>query len=185
MRDDIVLWRRLDVPGHDACRISKSETGWSLSGTALFLEGRDVARLDYRVQCDALWRSLSAQVRGWAGDRDIQIQLARIEDQWSLNGTWLSGLDGVEDIDLGFTPATNTSAIRRMQLGLGARADTVAAWLDTSDWHIKPLAQGYTRLSDHLYRYRSPEHDYESDLQINEAGLVTSYPELWKMERTG
>jgi len=32
-----VLWRRLDTPGHDVCRLEKSDAGWKLEGVAVFL----------------------------------------------------------------------------------------------------------------------------------------------------
>ena len=33
-----VLWRRLDTPGHDACRLVRNDAGWQLEGTAVFRE---------------------------------------------------------------------------------------------------------------------------------------------------
>src|SRR5207244_2474062 len=33
-----ILWRRLDTPGHDACRLERSDAGWELDGTAVFRE---------------------------------------------------------------------------------------------------------------------------------------------------
>jgi hypothetical protein len=54
---------------------------------------------------------------------------------------------GLLDVDLGFTPASNTNAIRRLDLGIGETTETIAVWLDTADWTVKPLTQSYERLS--------------------------------------
>lgn len=47
-----VLWRRLDVPGHDACQFVPSHNGWTLRGTSVFLEGEDACQLRYQVLTD-------------------------------------------------------------------------------------------------------------------------------------
>ena len=49
-----VLWRRLDAPGHDACRLERSAAGWTLEGAAVFGDGAP-ARLSYRLDCDDAW----------------------------------------------------------------------------------------------------------------------------------
>jgi len=33
---DIVLWRRIDLPGHEIGRIDSRDDGWTLVGTAVF-----------------------------------------------------------------------------------------------------------------------------------------------------
>lgn len=95
-------------------------------------------------------------------------------------------MDGGErapaDIDLGFTPATNTNALRRMELKVGQAARTTALWLDTEDWSLKPLTQTYERLSETVYRYRSPRHAYEAELSVDPFGIVLDYPGLWGIE---
>jgi hypothetical protein len=57
------LWRRLDAPGHDTCRLLRlrdggpAVAGWQLEGTAVFRheDGRP-AQLHYLVHCDESWR---------------------------------------------------------------------------------------------------------------------------------
>ena len=35
----LVLWKRHDLPGHEACRLVAQTYGWEISGTALFDAG--------------------------------------------------------------------------------------------------------------------------------------------------
>jgi len=42
----------------------------------------------------------------------------------------IGGVDALRDIDLGFTPATNMNAIKRLQLPIGEHAEFTAVWLD-------------------------------------------------------
>ncbi len=176
-----VIWERIDLPGHDACTIERADDGWQISGMAVWAEDGTVSRMSYRVTLAPDWATRSARVAGVSGGRDILLDLWR-----DAQGLWWSGsvqivsVSGCLDVDLGFTPATNTNALRRMALELGAAVETTAAWLDTSDWQIKPLTQHYRRMDDTHYRYRSPSHGYEATLTTDENSVITDYPELWR-----
>ena len=86
---------------------------------------------------------------------------------------------GLSDVDLGFTPASNTNAIRRMDLHEGFGADCVAVWFDTEDWTVKRLLQNYHRTGPQTYAYASPRHDYRATLVTDGFAAITDYPGLW------
>ncbi|MFQ6756511.1 putative glycolipid-binding domain-containing protein [Cereibacter sphaeroides] len=175
-----ILWRRLDGPGHDACRWQREGGGWSLEGMAVFEAEGVAAALSYRLDCGPEWASRSARVAGWIGARRFDLRLDRQADgRWRIDGCPDAALDGLLDIDLGFTPATNTNAIRRMGLGLRAEAETVAVWLDTEDWKVKRLPQSYSRSDEQSYLYASPQHGYRATLLVDRFGAVVRYPGLW------
>ncbi len=138
----IVLWRRLDHDGHDACRFFETADGWTIDGSAVFEHEGRAASLSYRLLCDRGWASRSAHVRGWIGGHRFDLEVERDDDDaWRINGEIAPGLAGLKDLDLGFTPASNTNAIRRLDLSEGAEADSVAVWLDADDWTVKRLPQ--------------------------------------------
>jgi len=141
------------------------------------------ALLNYRVICDDNWLTRRGEVSGWMGDSAIGLTVERdAKDIWFSSGNRIPELDGLTDLDLGFTPATNTNAIQRMELAIGQGADTTAAWLDPSDWKLKPLRQNYLRIGMCTYDYESPSHDYRAKLQTDEFGLIVEYPGLWTRE---
>ena len=112
-----MFWRRLDLPGHDACRLEKHGNGWQLDGAAVFRneDGRP-ARLDYRVHCDNAWHAQWGRVRGWVGSAAVDFAIARGGNgEWSFNDQVVPGLAHCTDLDLGFTPATNLVQLRRLQ----------------------------------------------------------------------
>lgn len=177
------LWRRLDVPGHDACRFLHDGLGWVTEGNAVFLwEGR-VAALSYRLRCDDDWVSRSASVQGWIGEDPIGIDIARtVGDGWTVDGREVPQLAGMLDIDLGFTPATNTNAIRRLALDVGERGEARTVWFDDSDWTVKPLRQTYHRTAMLDYDYASPSQDFRARLKTDDFGVMIDYPGLWTRE---
>jgi uncharacterized protein len=177
------IWRRLDAAGMDSCHIFPCVDGWRIHGAAVFADGGKIANLSYSLRCAKDWSSKSAQVNGWAGTRQISLKLKKTaQEAWFANGTLLEGMSELLDIDLGFTPASNTNAIRRLGLEVGAETETTAVWLDTESWSVKPLKQIYRRLSLTKYSYSSPLHNYNAVLDVDDFGIVVNYPGLWRLE---
>jgi hypothetical protein len=89
------------------------------------------------------------------------------------------------DIDLGFSPSTNLLPIRRLKLAVGEEAEVRAAWLSFPSLRFELLSQMYRREAERTYRYESGGGTFVRTLEVNAAGLVTSYPGLWQAESVG
>lgn len=180
---DAMRWRRLDVPGTDRCALARSSGGWRLAGHAAFADPRGDARLEYEVAVDERWLTLTGLVRGAVGSRAVALDIERTQDdRWRVNGRPVAGLDGLVDLDLGFTPATNLFPLRRLALRIGEAADAAAAWLDDEQWVLRRLPQRYERRAPDAWWYESPLGGYAGLLRVNDAGFVTEYPGLWQAE---
>jgi hypothetical protein len=77
MKTYSMLWRRLDTPGHDACRFECRVSGWEVDGTAVFRHNGSAARLSYRVVCDSAWHTRQGFVRGFIGADVIDLTIER------------------------------------------------------------------------------------------------------------
>ena len=183
MSASTILWRRLDVTGHDACRLIEAPGGWRLEGTAAFHQDRTLACLAYEIACDRDWQTQEGLIQGWIGERSIDLRLERsADDVWTLNGEVVPQLKGCKDLDLGFTPATNLFQIRRIALGVGEAADVLVAWFDEATVTMDTLYQRYERRAEDTYWYTSPRSGYSALLRVNAAGFVEKYPDLWEAE---
>jgi uncharacterized protein len=121
MMTDSALWRRLDVPGHDACRLERNDAGWRLEGTAVFRHERGPARLAYRLMCDPAWRAQEGHVQGWLGAEAVAFRIVRTSaGTWTLNGAVGADLEDGVDLDFGFAPAANLPQLRRLALEVEA-----------------------------------------------------------------
>jgi hypothetical protein len=177
-----ILWRRLDEPGHDSARLVFEPPFWRIAGTAVFAREQQPCRLDYAIVCDAAWYAVSARVSGWIGDETIDLELTVGAGRaWRMNGIEWPAVKGCIDVDLHFTPATNTLPIRRLELPPGRESAVRAAWL-APDFSLKPLEQIYLRTGSATYRYESDGGRFTAALEVNGAGLVTSYEGLWTAE---
>lgn len=183
MTDVTVLWRRLDSPGHEACRLLSRDSGWQLSGTAVFAHEGQPCQLRYLILCDAGWHTAATTVTGWVGAAAVEIELTAHPDRtWRLNGRACPAVAGCIDVDLGFSPSTNMLPIRRLALAVGQEAAVRAAWLGFPGLTLAPLEQRYRRIGGGVYRYESAGGKFVTQLDVNAAGLITRYPDFWQIE---
>jgi len=179
----IIIWRRIDLTGHEACRLYSQDTECHLEGTAVFLHDHKPAILSYEVVCDSNWNTLRARVSGWVANVRVDIDLVvDREHRWRLNAIDCPTLAGCLDLDLNFSPSTNLLPIRRLNLLVGQEAQVKAAWLRFPSFRLEPLPQVYRRVAESTYRYESGEGEFVADLKINSVGFVTNYPGLWQAE---
>jgi hypothetical protein len=175
------LWTRLDQPGHDGCRLLRLVSGWRLVGAAAFREGRKPCHLSYLVDADAAWRTRGARVTGYVGSAAVDLRLRRGRgDRWRVDGEPVAAADGCVDLDLGFTPATNLMAIRRLALRVGEQAEAPAAYLEVPRLRVVRLAQNYTRTARFEYDYASPDAGYRGTLQVDRFGGIMDYPGVFQ-----
>lgn len=179
---EYALWRRLDVPGHDAARLIPTNEGWRLRGTAVFKHQDGPASINYSVIVDAEWRTIRGRVRGFAGDRLMEHSIDRDADGWRLDGVEVPGLGHLVDLDYGFTPATNVLQLRRVAPAIGATVELPVAWFDVDGGSLTELPQRYERQSESKYRYAAPSVPYEGMLELSPSGFALTYPGLWQME---
>jgi hypothetical protein len=175
-----VVWRRLDLPGHDSALLRAVREGWRIDGVAVFSHEARPCCLRYSVHADDRWRTTSARVTGWLGTQQIALHLlADAERRWSLDGTPVPEVTGCLDVDLAFTPATNLLPIRRLDLPIGASQPAAAAWLTFPELSLRRLDQAYGRRGELEYAYESLGGSFRTTLQVSPAGFVTDYPGLW------
>ena len=102
--------------------------------------------------------------------------------RWRLNNVDCPAVVGRIDVDLGFSPSTNTLPIRRLNLAIGEEAQVHAAWLGFPSLTLERLDQTYRRTGDATYEYRSDGGRFQAKLEVDHDGLVVNYPGLWRRE---
>jgi hypothetical protein len=67
-------------------------------------------------------------------------------------------------------------------LELGQAAEVRSAWLTFPGFTLEPLVQVYRRTGPTTYHYEAFGGSFVADLEVNPAGLVVRYPDLWEAE---
>lgn len=177
----LILWRRLDAPGHDAAALRFEAGEWHLDGAAVWKTRKGPAQITYSLTCGEDWLTRSARLGGRVGGQGLSLSIRRgAGGEWRVNGGEAPGSHGLADLVLGFTPATHTLALNRLKVAGGG--DSAAAFLDDGDWRLRPLHQGFRRQADGRWHYRAAEPDFETFLTVNRHGFVSDFPGFWTQE---
>lgn len=174
------LWRRVDAPGLERGELLQTPGEWRLRGTILLRDdGRD-AEARYEVRCDREWRTRACTVALRAEGQERTLSLAVRDDRWFANEQEQEHVRGCIDVDLAWTPATNTLPIRRLGLPMGASSGpVVAAWVRFPQLTLERLPQEYRRLAERRYLYSSRGGAFTAELEVDEHGLVVTYGSIW------
>lgn len=152
-----------------------------MKGAIIALGENGPAHVEYSISCDTAWRTRRARVvlRDSSGERSLLVKTDK--GRWFENGRQKKSVTGCTDIDLGWSPSTNTIAIRRLALRVGERSDPVtAAWLRFPELRLEPLTQEYERLGDLRYRYVSRKGAFRAIIVVDADGLVLEYERYWR-----
>lgn len=175
------LWRWLRGTGLERFELQVGSEGTVLRGTVLTVTEQGAAEARYEVVCDAGWRTQRAQVWLRLGDTKRELSLKVEGDRWLMNGRRQESVRGCFDVDLGWTPVTNTLPIRRLGLAVGESSGPItAAWVRFPELSLEPLPQEYRRLSETCYRYSSRGGAFQAELEVDADGLVVNYERGWE-----
>lgn len=180
-----VTWLSSDWNGQETCSLSQLSDGWQLAGRATGdAEGQPV-RVDYAISTDQIWQTHRVSV-SMSTEHPPSHQHCVLErdDQghWTAHGEDCPSLDaiqGLQDIDIQITPASNTLPINRLNLAIGEGSEVTAAWVRIPEFVVEPLRQRYTRVASRTYNYESSDGEFTATLEVDDLGLVTTYDPGW------
>jgi hypothetical protein len=177
-----ILWQGLIAPSMERFIAARTQTGFQLSGLILQAHQDAPYMVRYSIELDEAWRTRSVKVEV---ENDGQHRIALEADgagHWSRDGEALPSVDRCLDVDLEWSPSTNTLPIRRLSFSVGETKTVVAAWVRFPSLEVQRLEQSYERLDERRYRYRSGR--FTADLAVDVDGLVMQYGVNWKAVAT-
>ncbi|MGF0116175.1 putative glycolipid-binding domain-containing protein [Promicromonospora sp. Marseille-Q5078] len=142
-------------------------------------------RLEYAMELGPDWVFRALRLRSSTGR---EVDVGRDADGlWHVDGAARPDLADAVDVDLSFSPFTNTLPVRRLGLEVEAAADLVTAYVDGStsappsaSWYpVTPDPQRYTRLSRDRYVYESRGSEFHREITVDQDGFVVDYPGLF------
>lgn len=174
-------WTRQDQPGSEYAELRELDSGWVLAGSVVVAEAGVPYLAEYTVTCDSRWMTRQARIllRGGGAPQSLVLRVDA-QQRWWRGEEEVPQFRGCTDVDLGFTPSTNTLPIRRLSLEVGQSSEVTAAWVRMPDLALLQLPQRYTRLSPTRFRYESRGGSFVAELETDELGLVTRYPPAWE-----
>jgi uncharacterized protein len=179
-----IVWQRRDMPGTEWCEVDRTAAGARLSGVAVVgVEGVPY-RVDYAVELDPDGHTRLVQVTsvGPEGPRVVALT-ADGRGTWRRDGEVVFEVPEILDVDLGFSPLTNSLPVWRLGLAIGERREISVAWVLFPQIDVVSGRQSYERVGDRVFIYRS--QGFEARLRLYPDGLVERYADLWEAVARG
>ena len=133
------------------------------------------------MTCDGAWRTRGASITLLHDGRERSLELTAADGRWSANGSDQPALRDCLDVDLEWSPSTNTLPIRRLDVPIGGTSGPLRmAWVRFPALTIEPLPQDYRRTAQGRYHYTSGGGSFETDIDVDDEGLVLRYEDGWQ-----
>lgn len=175
-----------EYSGSEICHIIAGNDAIVIESAVAGNRGESAFGIRYQLVLNPDWSARSLDVDSIDGR---SIRLRHEDARWfDGDGVLLPDLDGCRWLDISVTPFTNTLPVRG---GDWAGRDWDSAgdghsptlsgdfvYVDIPAFTVSPVRQSYTRIAPRTYRY--VQDDFTADMVVDEAGLVTDYPGLFR-----
>lgn len=140
------MWRSLRTEGYERGELLERGKNRVLRGTILRVSENGPAEVRYKIITDQRWSTRAAQIICWDDLGQRELRIVREDNRWYANERPLPLHSDCEDVDLAWSPSTNTLPIRRLGLAIGSRSGPpTAAWIRLPELIVEPLQQTYQR----------------------------------------
>jgi hypothetical protein len=174
------LWQWTQGIGLERFEVLRTADEWLFRGTILTLAHDAPAEARYEIACDRSFRTRRASISLFDSSGARTLKIDARDGRWFENGRENQTVKGAIDIDLGWSPSTNTLPIRRLKLEIGQTSgEFVAAWVRFPELTLQPLPQEYLRLADRQYRYSSRGGAFVANLIVDNDEVVVDYEGFW------
>lgn len=176
----IIVWKNSFMNLTEYVRIVKEE----MTTVKGYITGEGYEKpwqISYSLTINARWEVQTVSIEVMS-EQDYTIQLSKNDQQqWvNENGEHLPEYDGCVDIDISFTPFTNTLPINRLQLTKGESKHMPVLYIDVQQGICKSVKQRYVNKGDKIYKYENEDSGFTSELLVDNEGYVVDYPGIWQ-----
>jgi uncharacterized protein len=167
-----------DQNSSELCHLVDGDGGLSIAGRVLAAADGSSHELRYEIRTDDGYRTTQLIINRLWPEPGSELAFVRDSDGgWRLGKEPLDGFEECFDVDLGFSPSTNTLPIRRLGLEVGERHAISVLWILFPQFSAVRGEQSYERVAADRYVYESG--DFRAVLGVNEQGVVLDYEGLW------
>jgi hypothetical protein len=174
-----VLWRCPDPLSLEHTAVTTEADGMSITGSAVLAGPDGPSHLVHEITAQGRTRRVVVDVDDPAGRRRLLVERGA-EGGWAVDGEARPDLDDVEEVDLSWTPATNTLALRHLDpdVEVGEAGTVVAAWVRHPELDVERVVQTYSREGDDRWRFVSGPYNFV--LEVGPGHVVLDYECLWE-----
>lgn len=176
----IIVWKNSTINTTEFVSIEKEE----MTTVKGYITGEGFGKpwlVRYTLTLNPRWEAQTVFIEVMS-EQNYTIELYKNDLQQWLNekGEHLEAFDGCVDVDISFTPFTNSLPINRLQLTKGEGQNISVVWVDIKNGDVKRVKQRYLNKGSKIYKYENEHSGYISELIVDDEGYVIDYPGIWQ-----
>ncbi|WPQ62357.1 putative glycolipid-binding domain-containing protein [Chitinophaga sancti] len=176
----IIVWKNSTINTTEFVSIEKEE----MTTVKGYITGEGFGKpwlVRYTLTLNPRWEAQTVIIEVMS-EQNYTIELYKNDLQQWLNekGEHLKAFDGCVDVDISFTPFTNSLPINRLQLTKGEGQNISVVWVDIKNGDVKRVKQRYLNKGSKIYKYENEHSGYISELIVDDEGYVVDYPGVWQ-----
>ena len=177
-----IIWVSDFYNSIERCVITRQGNERMISSTIAGTFEKSLFKIDYNLRSNSQWQILSATIQTCIEDAKTNFHLKKTGNTFLLNGDINKSFNDIPYIDISLTAFTNTLPINGLDLKDSETRVIDVIYFDILEKKVSAEKQFYTRISSNHYIFETYDKSFKADLDIDEDGLVKSYPGLFEMK---
>jgi hypothetical protein len=174
-----ITWRGVADDTVEHCIINYSGEKISIRSQITGIVEAEKIEVNYNMLLDNRWRVKGFQLDAIVGARRSHYQyITNGVGQW-YDKEAKQQFSGCYDMDITFTPLTNTLPINRLDWANQPSQQIKVLYVDVMEGQIRIDDQTYTKVNDTLFKFQNDGGRFTALIETDKSGLVTNYPELF------
>lgn len=178
-----LIWQHLEAPGWEHVRVITEHPGWTVFDSILVREHKGkVLRGGYTLVVDKQWRTLELRfmLESEPGSMQGVHLLSEGKGRWTdADEQHIPELDGILDVDIQWSPLTNSLPLNRLAMAEGSDHDIRVAYIALPDLTLQVVDQHYHRQNASTVIFSAPGSSATYPITVDQEGYVAAYPDLF------
>lgn len=178
--DKHITWIGEDHLSIEKCHVIEKEQSFHSRGEVVGNKNNQVYGVDYQIVVDNNWETRFFSISCSHGHKNYFLHAHKINNVWVIDDVEHPEFNECLDVDIAITPYTNSLPINRLKMEVGESKDIKVLYINPIEERVALVMQRYTRLTENTYHYENLWNDFKATIIVEENGLVTDYPEMYK-----
>ncbi len=169
---EFFIWESKENQSVEYFSLSATLEGFVLKRYRFYFHNTANPLITYAVNCSEKRVTKDVSIHRERAGKKSNLTLKQDDQQvWFSDGALIAFATGLLDVDLEFSPATNTLPIRRLNLAIGESRVVDSVWVRSDKLTLERLKQKYSRLDDNHYEYETLSFDFKATIQVDKGWL--------------
>jgi len=176
-----ITWQGIYYHSLEHCTIAEVGDGHEIRSAITGTHKQRSYKIDYNIHTDKNWDVRSVTIDMTLDGASKTITAENSKGAWTINKKPAPQFKGLSYVDISLTPLTNTLPINGLSWTDREPRIIDVVYFDILAGEITPSKQVYTRLSKNEFLFQTYDRSFEEQITVNDEGIVTNYPQLFKM----